>query len=148
MAGPGKYASGQYSLMNASKYAGNKVPYYRSGWEHAFMRFCDNHPSVVNWASEAIQIPYRNPLTGKQTIYVPDFFIVYQNKKGKRKAELIEIKPKKQPSLTEKTSQRDRLAIAINHAKWEAAAKWCKLKGVQFRIITEDELFHQGNKRR
>jgi|MDTE01.1.fsa_nt_gb hypothetical protein len=148
MAGPGKYASGQYSLMNASKYAGNKVPYYRSGWEHAFMRFCDNHPSVVNWASEAIQIPYRNPLTGKQTIYVPDFFIVYQNKKGKRKAELIEIKPKKQTSLTEKTSQRDRLAIAINHAKWEAAAKWCKLKGVQFRIITEDELFHQGNKRR
>jgi|TARA_R110002074_G_scaffold158810_2_gene316063 hypothetical protein len=148
MAGPGKYANGQYSLMNASKYAGNKVPYYRSGWEHAFMRFCDNHPSVVNWASEAIQIPYRNPLTGKQTIYVPDFFIVYQNKKGKRKAELIEIKPKKQTALTEKTSQRDRLAIAINHAKWEAAAKWCKLKGVQFRIVTEDDLFHQGNKRR
>jgi hypothetical protein len=112
------------------------------------MRFCDNHPSVVNWASEAIQIPYRNPLTGKQSIYVPDFFIVYQNKKGKRKAELIEIKPKSQTALTEKTSKRDQLAVAINHAKWEAAAKWCKLKGVQFRIITEDDLFHRGNKRR
>lgn len=143
-----KYANGIYTITNPGKYSGNKEPRYRSGWEHAFMRFCDNHPSVVNWASEAIQIPYRNPLTGKQTIYVPDFFIVYQNKKGKRKAELIEIKPKKQTALTEKTSQRDRLAIAINHAKWEAAAKWCKLKGVQFRIVTEDDLFHQGNKRR
>ena len=57
-----KYANGLYSLKNPQKYSGNKNPRYRSAWEHAFMRFCDNHPSVVNWASEAVQIPYRNPL--------------------------------------------------------------------------------------
>jgi hypothetical protein len=73
---------------------------------------------------------------------------MYQNKTGSKRAELIEIKPSSQTRLGVKTSQRDKLAIAINHAKWEAAAKWCKLKGVQFRIVTEADIFHQGNKRR
>ena len=112
------------------------------------MRFCDNHPSVIQWASESVKIPYRNPLTGKQTIYVPDFLIVYQNKTGKKRAELIEIKPSGQTRLTEKTSQRDRLAIAINHAKWEAASKWCQRQGLNFRIVTESDIFHQGKKNR
>ena len=112
------------------------------------MRFADNHPSVIQWASESIQIPYRNPLTGKHSIYVPDFVIIYQGKDGKRRGELIEIKPKSQTSLTEKTSQRDRLSIAINHAKWESAAKWCKHKGLHFRIVNEADIFHQGKKRR
>jgi len=144
----GKWANGLYEMANPEKYAGIKKPRYRSGWEHAFMRFCDNHPSVINWASESIQIPYRNPLTGKQSIYVPDFLIVYQDKGGKKRAELIEVKPESQTRLGAKTSKHDKLAIAINHAKWEAAAKWCKLKGLQFRIVTENDIFHQGNKRK
>ena len=143
-----RWANGLYELANPSKYAGTKKPRYRSSWEHAFMRFCDNHPSVISWASEGIQIPYRNPLTGRQSVYVPDFFIMYQNKSGKKRAELIEIKPESQTRLNERTSQHDKLAIAINHAKWEAAAKWCRLKGVQFRIINEGDIFHQGKKRR
>ena len=142
-----KYAQGIYELLNPKKYAGNKRPYYRSSWENAFMRFCDNHPGIINWASEAVQIPYRNPLTGKQTIYVPDFFITYQDKNGRKRAELIEIKPNSQTRLTERTSKRDKLAIAINHAKWEAAAKWCRLKGVTFRVVTEDDIFHKGKRR-
>jgi hypothetical protein len=143
-----KWARGLYEIANTNKYAGLKKPTYRSSWEHAFMRFCDNHPSVIQWASESVKIPYRNPLTGKQTIYVPDFLIVYQNKTGKKRAELIEIKPSGQTRLTEKTSQRDRLAIAINHAKWEAASKWCQRQGLNFRIVTESDIFHQGKKNR
>ena len=135
-------------MANPEKYAGIKKPRYRSGWEHAFMRFCDNHPSVINWASESIQIPYRNPLTGKQSIYVPDFLIVYQDKGGKKRAELIEVKPESQTRLGAKTSKHDKLSIAVNHAKWEAAAKWCKLKGLQFRIVTENDIFHNGKKRK
>mgnify|MGYP001289421156 FL=1 len=143
-----RWANGLYEMANPTKYAGNRKPRYRSSWEHAFMRFCDNHPSVISWASESIKIPYRNPLTGRQSVYVPDFFIMYQNSKGKKRAELIEIKPESQTRLGAKTSQHDKLAIAINHAKWEAAAKWCRLKGVQFRIVTEGDIFHQGKKRR
>lgn len=143
----GKWANGTYEVQNPSKYAGNKKPRYRSSWEKTFMIFCDNHPSVISWASESIQIPYRNPLTGKQSIYVPDFLVVYQDKSGKQKAELIEIKPSSQTTLNEKTSKRDKLSIAINHAKWESAAKFCRLKGLTFRIITENDLFHMGRKR-
>ena len=143
-----RWANGLYEMANPTKYAGNRKPRYRSSWEHAFMRFCDNHPSVISWASESIKIPYRNPLTGKQSVYVPDFFIMYQNSKGKKRAELVEIKPDSQTRLGAKTSQYDKLAIEINHAKWEAAAKWCRLKGVQFRIVTEGDIFHQGKKRR
>ena len=143
-----KWANGLFEVKNPEKYAGNKVPRYRSSWEFAFMQFVDNHPSVIQWASEGIQIPYRNPLTGKQTIYVPDFIIVYQNKNGTRRGELIEIKPLSQTMLTEKTSQRDKMAIAVNHAKWSAAANFCKLKGLTFRVVTENDIFHQGKKRR
>ena len=75
-----RFAQGKFTLKNPDKYAGNKTPTYRSSWEFAFMRFCDEHASVTQWASEAIRIPYRNPLSGKYTIYVPDFFIAYADK--------------------------------------------------------------------
>ena len=66
------WAQGLYQPKNPEKYAGKKTPRYRSSWEWAFMRFCDNNPSIMQWASESIQIPYRNPLTGRNTIYVPE----------------------------------------------------------------------------
>jgi hypothetical protein len=110
------------------------------------MMFCDNNDKILKWASESIQIPYRNPLSGKQTIYIPDFFIVYQDKTGKQHAELIEIKPKKQTTLENKMSAKDRATVAINHAKWQAAAAWCKRSGISFRVITETEMFRNGGK--
>ena len=70
-----KFARGKYEMKHPEKYIGNKVPTYRSSWEWSFMNFCDNNKSVQKWASEAIQIPYKDPLTGRQTVYVPDFFI-------------------------------------------------------------------------
>ena len=57
------------------------------------MNFCDDNPSVVAWASEPCKITYQNPLNGKVTAYVPDFVIVYMDKKGNKNAELVEIKP-------------------------------------------------------
>ena len=144
----GKWANGLYEMANPEKYAGIKKPRYRSGWEHAFMRFCDNHPSVINWASESIQIPYRNPLTGKQTIYVPDFFISYADKSTKKRVELIEVKPANQ-AMRERLgkSKHNQAHYVVNQAKWEAARAWCKQKGIIFRIVTEDDIFHTGRKR-
>jgi len=112
------------------------------------MKFCDEHPSVTQWASEAIRIPYRNPLTGKQTIYVPDFFIAYGDKGGKQRVELIEVKPANQ-AIKEKLgrSQLNQAHWIVNQAKWEAARAWCKQKGIYFRIVTEDDIFHTGRKR-
>lgn len=141
-----KFAQGIYTIKNPEKYAGNRAPRYRSGWEHAFMRFCDTNENIVQWASEAITIPYRNPLTGKQTIYVPDFLITYRDRNNQVKAELIEIKPKKQSVIESKASARDRAAVAVNYAKWDAAMKWCKRQGLTFRVVTEDDIFRNGKK--
>jgi hypothetical protein len=144
----GRFAQGKYNLKNPEKYLGNKTPTYRSSWEFAFMRFCDEHPSVENWASEAIQIPYRNPLTGKQTIYVPDFFIQYAGKDSKKRVELIEVKPDNQTTRESLGNSRANQAHwVINQAKWEAARAWCKQKGIFFRVITENDIFHQGKRR-
>ena len=64
------YSQGKFQVKNPEKYVGKGVPTFRSSWEHVFMSFCDNNPNILKWASESIKIPYRNPLTGKQTIYV------------------------------------------------------------------------------
>jgi hypothetical protein len=141
-----KFAQGPYTVKNTAKYVGNGVPRYRSGWELAFMRFLDNNDNVMQWASESIQIPYRNPITGKQSIYVPDFLITYKTRQNTLIAELIEIKPKKQSVIESKMSNRDRMVVAINYAKWDQATKWCKRNGLKFRVITEYDLFHQGGK--
>src|SRR6056297_3042231 len=137
-----KFAQGKFTPKNPEKYIGKGTPTYRSGWEFAFMRFCDEHPSVSQWASEAVRIPYRNPLTGKQTIYVPDFFIAYKTKYGKDKVELIEVKPSNQ-AIKEKTgrSKANQASWVVNQAKWSAARAWCKQKGIYFRIVTEEDLF-------
>lgn len=139
------YAQGIFTPKNAHKYVGNHKPRYRSGWELTFMMFCDNNENIISWASEAIQIPYRNPLTGKQTIYVPDFFVLYEDKFKQKRAEIIEIKPKKQSLIENKAASiKDKAAVAVNHAKWQAAMSYCKKAGLTFRVITEDDIFYKG----
>ena len=140
-----KFAQGVYTPKNPEKYVGKGTIRYRSGWELTFMMFCDNNKSVTQWASESIKVPYRHPLTGKQTIYVPDFLIVYVDKSGRQIAEMIEIKPKKQTLIESKrASAQLRATVAINHAKWAAAQAYCKRMGIAFRVITEDDLFRNG----
>ena len=139
-----KFAQGPYTVKNVAKYVGKGTPRYRSGWEHAFMRFLDNNDHVVNWASESLSIPYRNPVTGKQSMYVPDFLITYRNKNNQLIAELVEIKPKKQSVIESKMSAREGAVVAVNYAKWDAATKWARRNGLTFRVITEDDMFRNG----
>jgi hypothetical protein len=140
----GKWAQGIYTPKNSKKYVGNHSPRYRSGWELTFMTFCDSNDNILYWASEALRIPYKHPLTGKATIYVPDFFVVYKNKFGKQVAEVVEIKPKKQSIIESKIANaKDRMIVAINHAKWQAAMAYCKHQGYTFRVVTEDDLFRK-----
>lgn len=137
-----KYSQGTYQILNPDKYIGKGSPKYRSSWEHTFMRFCDNNPSVLQWASESIHINYRNPFTNKNTIYVPDFLIIYMDKNGQKHGEVIEVKPKKETSLKEAKSLRDKAAVALNQYKWAAAAKWCQAQGLKFRVVNEQDIFH------
>lgn len=139
-----KWAQGNYDIINPAKYVGKGTPRYRSGWELSFMRFCDTNDHILQWASESIAIPYRSPLTGKMKNYIPDFLITYRTRNNTVRAELIEIKPKGQSILEEKMKSRDRAVVAVNYAKWDAATKWAKRNGLVFRVITEDQMFHNG----
>jgi hypothetical protein len=143
-----KFAKGKFTPKHPEKYIGLKTPTYRSSWEWAFMNFCDSNTSIQRWASEAVRIPYRNPVTGRQTIYVPDFLIQYVDKNNKLLTEIIEIKPSNQ-QLVEKVGRNAAraTAYAINQSKWAAATQWCKAAGLTFRVLNETDIFHQGKSR-
>lgn len=144
-----QFSQGAYKPKNPEKYVGQGVPRYRSGWEFSVMLFCDNNPSVQHWASESIKIPYRDPLTGKATVYVPDFFVVYVDRNEVRHTEIWEIKPTKHTVL-EKVGKNlyDQAQYVKNMAKWQAARAWAKQNNVEFRVINETDLFHMGGKKK
>jgi len=142
-----KFAQSVYQVKNLEKYIGTKPPYCRSSWETTFCMFCDNNPSVQQWASEPVKIPYRDPLTGKPTVYVPDFLISYIDKNMKKHAELIEIKPANQ-MLIEKVGKNayNQAQYVKNMAKWAAANKWAQQQGLKFRVINEHDIFSNTKK--
>ncbi len=143
-----KFASGTYTVANTSKYVGNKPPFYRSSWELAFMRMCDNHPNITKWASENVKIPYRSPMDGKYHNYVPDFMVQYTDKDGKQHVELVEIKPSNQTTLENARSTGQKVQTAINAAKWTSAQEWCQRKGIRFKVINEDQIFRNNKPRK
>jgi len=140
-----KFSQGIYKLKCPDKYVGNSVPKYRSSWEFAVMKTLDENPAIINWASESIKVPYRDPLTGKNTIYVPDFFVCFIDRNHKKKMEVWEIKPQNQ-TLIEKVGKNpyNQAQFIRNQVKWKMAEAWCKQNKMTFRIITEKELFANG----
>lgn len=143
-----KYAKGTFEPQNPGKYTGAKTPYYRSSWELAFMNMCDSHPNITQWASENLKIPYRHPVTGKHTVYVPDFTVIYTDKDGKNHMEVIEIKPGSQSTMESARSSAEKMQVAINMAKWTAANEWCQRKGVRFRVLNENHIYMNTKKRK
>lgn len=137
-----RFAKGVYKVKNTEKYVGSKFPIYRSSWELFFCRFCDNNPGILEWASEPVKIPYRDPLTGRQTVYVPDFLVLYVDKNQKKHLELIEIKPAKQ-TLRERVGKNpyDQAQFVKNQVKWAAARSYCQKHRIFFRVINEGDIF-------
>jgi hypothetical protein len=141
-----KFHKGKYTVLNASKYSGSGSPTFRSSWEQTFMQFCDNNPNVMAWASEPVKITYQNPLTGKVTAYVPDFIVVYRDAKGKKNAELIEIKPANQSNPKFARGRTQQAQVAVNFAKWDAATHWAKKRGMKFRVLNENDIYSNTKK--
>ncbi len=144
-----KYSQQIFVPKNPQKIVGNKRPFSRSSWELRIMSFLDVHPNVLQWGSECIKIPYVNPLTGKSTVYVPDFLVRYQGKDGQQRTELVEVKPRKETVMEAAKSRRDKAFVILNTAKWTAAMQWCSKNGVTFRVLNEESIFaSNGNKRK
>jgi hypothetical protein len=147
-----KFAQGEFLPQNAKKYIGKHPITYRSSWELTMMRVLDEHAAVIAWASESISIPYRNPLTGKWSMYIPDLLVVYADRNGHKHAEIVEIKPLRerpdyQPKPKERLSQHTKAAQIVNAAKWAAAVQYCAKNNLRFRVASEDEMFAYRRKK-
>jgi hypothetical protein len=145
---------GKYKPKNPEKYNGNvKKITYRSLWERKFMKYCDNHPSIVSWSSEELAVPYMSPVDRKQHRYFPDFIVEMRTYDHTIKTIMVEVKPLAQTKvlsaqhfLAETHWKRRRrklkefLTYKVNHAKWAAAKVFCARHNWEFRILTEKEL--------
>ena len=138
---------GRFKPKNPEKYKGNPTNIiYRSLWELRFMRHLDSHPSIEQWSSEEIIIPYVSPIDNRIHRYFPDFWIRAKDKDGIINTMLVEIKPMKQvkePVRQDKITRRyinEVKTYGINSAKWKAAEKYCLDRKWQFKILTEKDL--------
>lgn len=133
---------GRYRISFPQKYKGdpNNI-IYRSSWEYKFMKWCDITPSVLEWGSEEIVIPYISPVDGKRHRYFPDFYVKLENKKY-----LVEVKPLKQTKEPKPRKRMTKQYInevvtwSVNQAKWKAAREFCADYNWEFMLITEKEL--------
>lgn len=137
---------GTFLPKNPSKYNGNsKNIIYRSNWELRVMKYFDDHPNVIWWASEELPIPYVSPVDNKTHRYFPDFIVKMRLKDGKITTYILEVKPlaqTKMPVQKRKTKRfiQEAATYAINQEKWRAADLFCREHGWQFKVITEKEL--------
>ena len=110
------------------------------------MKYLDKHPSVIEWASENVIIPYYNQIEKKTRRYFVDFYVKTQNPEGLIKKFIIEVKPASQcrpPKQRKRISTKyknDLKRFITNQSKWKAARKWAEKRGMEFVILTEKEL--------
>ena len=142
------YKQGYFTPKNPEKYIGGHSDRlaYRSSMEFVMMNVCDENKNIKFWAVESLQIPYQNPFSGKWSIYIPDFLIIYADSNGKTHGELVEIKSMKQATRSEAKGDRDRAQVIINQAKWKAAMVFCTKRGLHFRVMTENEIVGKHKK--
>ncbi len=141
------YKQGIYIPVNPKKYIGIKKPEYRSSWELKFFQWCDKNENILEWASEAVVVPYISPVDNRPHRYFVDNIVTI--KEGNNtKTYLVEIKPSKQtkPPVSSKRKKKSTIiyenyTYAVNCAKWDAARKFAKSKNIEFIILTENELF-------
>jgi len=139
---------GRYTPKNPQKYRGNSHNViYRSLWERKFMTYCDQSDSIVEWGSEEVIIPYVSPWDGRVHRYFPDFYIKVKQHDNKIKRYIIEVKQKKQcsppdtkPARKTKRWFSEVKTWGVNEAKWKSANSWCLDNGMEFKILTEDDL--------
>jgi len=150
-----KYKQGYYKLINPSKYVGNPNDVkFRSSWEYAFCSYLDNNDKIIRWGIETLIITYSD-LRNKVHRYYPDFYYEMKtNDDNLMKKVVVEIKPKvelyppvKPKNETAKALENYEYSVKNhikNKIKWSAAEDYCKKRGMEFVIITEEHLQKAG----
>lgn len=144
------YKQGIFTPKNPEKYIGDaKNIIYRSGWEKRVMIHLDTQPSIKRWSSEEVVIPYKSPVDDRWHRYFVDFYVEAVRSDGQLVKMLLEVKPKAQtqePAVQKKRTKRyitEVVTYGVNQAKWKAAEEYCKDRGWQFMLITEEQLFRK-----
>ena len=144
-----RYRTYEFDPVNPDKYTGPTTPVIlKSSWELEFAKHCDLLPSVLSWGYELVQVPYRDPLTGKQKIYIPDFFVKIGRTDGYAQDYVFEIKPMHEQLDAHARTQHDAALIARNNAKWIAASQWADRHSAEFQVINENDMFGGHNARK
>jgi len=143
----GKSIKSKYKPSYPQKYQGNPNNIIcRSSWERKMCRWCDLNENIISWASEEFSIPYVSPVDNRVHRYYPDYLIKVKESTGKIKTYVIEVKPKKETAPPKRPKRQTKSYLyecqmyAVNQAKWKAATEFCLDNGVEFKIITENEL--------
>lgn len=139
-----QFYQGKFKPTNLGKYRGKSAEIvYRSGWEFALMKWCDENPNIVSWSSEEVVVPYVCKTDGRKHRYFIDFAMNFKN----GQVLLVELKPKKQvepptkkPGRKTRTYIREVLQYAKNVSKWEAAKIYAKNRDCEFQVWTEEHL--------
>lgn len=141
------YKQGIYKPTNPHKYRGDVTNIiYRSSWEWKFLRWCDLNPSVIEYSSEELVIPYICPTDNRMHRYFTDAVIKVKDASGKIKTYVVEIKPDAQtrpPEVPKRKTKRyiqEVMTWGKNSAKWKYAKEYCKDRGYEFIILTEHHL--------
>ena len=142
-----KTYKGRFRVLNPAKYKGDiTTVIYRSLWELRFMKWCDQSPSIIEWGSETVIIPYVSPVDRKVHRYFVDFYIKVKSKNNTTEKYLIEIKPEKftkPPEIPKKKTKRfidEVFQYGVNEAKWKAAFEFCTDRNMKFIVLTEKDL--------
>lgn len=141
------YKQGIFHPSNPNKCLNKKGDIvFRSFLEYKVMNLCDKNPNVLEWSSEKNIVPYNHPIEKRVARYYIDFYIQLQTESGIRKC-LVEVKPERQtkppvPSNRKKMSTvlYENVQYAINRAKWDAAKQYAKNKGMEFMLLTEQDV--------
>jgi len=142
---------GKFKPENPKKYMGDSDNIiYRSMWERRCMKYFDINPSILQWASEEVVIPYYDSMTKKVRRYFPDFLIKVKTSEG-IKTHLIEVKPSKdlRPPVGGKGKKKSTVlyemkTYQMNRDKFASARKWCDDRNITFDIWTEKHLQQRG----
>ena len=164
-----KTLQGYYIVRNKDKYIGDPLlVIYRSSWEFSFCRWCDFSPSILNWSSEPVKVPYydrvskleeckklgidpNNPKNWIVKNYNTDFWVKVQKPDKTIEKWFIEIKPeyklkkprpvpKDAPLRDQKKFNRMAREYLLNEAKFAAMNDWSKKNKSKFYIFTEIQL--------
>lgn len=149
---------GFFKPRNPKKYNGDPTNiFYRSGWELRVMKYLDENTNVISWTCDGLgsdcaptsksglAIPYLSPIDNRIHRYYPDFLAEIKTADG-IKTYLLEVKPKAQTQQPVPSARKTKRYITevmtwgVNQAKWKNAEDYCRNKGWEFRIITEEDL--------